>query len=290
MRLVISWNSRLWKDDLRITFVVASNPPVLVSYQTHSSEVVFVPFPENLEIEGSYNVGKWHVQSLYEVGNQRGIRGDLLTRSVQYALSVPVDGWMDKQGLDLLGYSNVQEIRESKDPSPYSLFRPLLSFGIDTNFSFFDRLQIARLLGGARSRRVVLPEQKRLVKQIRRLDGSLGYELDQERVKEMALREFRDTLLAQEQIGLGIINGTEKAGVGNSIAGVVSTMGSRVIWVRSEKVKIPIRCQLRATKEGQKTLIALRLATLLRCPLVSDSKASVPLELVIGEELAREVP
>ena len=292
VRAASLWNTRLWKGEERLTFVVATDPPVLVSYQTKAGELVLISFPRTLEIEASSGAGEWQIASLFELGRQQKIGGTLLAKSVQYQLQVPVDGWIEGKGITLLGYGDVEEITAGAHPlsGMRALFAAFSSIGLDTNFTFFDKVRIARTLGGmdGSHRRVINAQERRIVRSVRRADGSMGFILDKERVQELTLREFQDVLVAQERVGIGVVNTTDKAGAGGQIAAVVEGMGARIVWVRAGSGGGE-HCTLRTRQETRETLTVRRLKELLGCIITGDAD-SAPVELVVNEGLARSLP
>ncbi len=286
------WNTRLWKGEERLTFVVATDPPVLASYQAQAGELVLISFPGTLEIEASSGAGEWQIASLFELGKQRKVGGTLLAKSLQYQLQVPVDGWIEGKGITLLGYGEEEEITGGAHPlsGVRALFAAVSSIGLPTNFTFFDKVRIARVLGGMDTshRRVINTQERRIVQSVRRADGSMGFILDKERVREVMLREFQDALVAQERIGVGVVNATDKAGAGGQIAGVLEGMGARVVWVRAGSGGGE-HCTLRTRQETEGTLTVKRLKELLGC-IITEGASSAPVELVVNEGLARSLP
>lgn len=272
IRIVGAWNDRVWRGEHRVTFVIATNPPLLASYQAEPGELIIIQFPSRLEINSSFGLGRWKLESLYELGRQRGVGGEILAKTVQYALGIPVDGWMSEEGMSLVAPS----------------FQALFSYRLDTNFTFFDKVRIAWEISTLKAgkRRLLSAEKLGMVKGARAADGSLGFVLEKQRVKDIVLREFQDTIIVGDGTGVGIVNGTNIAGAGEQIASVLEGLGARVIWVRTQSYDIP-RCKILA-KEERPSRTAKRLAALFSCSLEEQSNIVAPIELVIGEELARE--
>lgn len=273
VRLMSSWNKRVWSGDGRITFAIDLKSPKIVSYQPETGEIVTIEFPENLEINGSFGVGKWSLGSLYELGQQKNQNGSLLTKTLQYNLGLPIDGFWDAKNL----------------PN----FLTLLPFNkFSSNFNFFDRLKIVNELGKVSGgKQKVLSAQKiGLVKAVRLSDGKMGFVLDKQNAKSLILREFQDLAVAGENIGVGVFNGTKLVGVGESVAGVLEGIGMRVVFLRTEKNGVK-NCLLKTKKEIINTQTFNKLTKLFSCDIkiMTDSLSS-PVEFIIGEELARELP
>lgn len=263
LRLVSSWQNRVWVGDTRVTFAVAGSTVKLFSYQK-GRELVSVEFPQGLEVSAAQGMGEWKLESLYEVGKTRGLGGELLVKSIEYSLSLPVDGY----------------------------FAGELNFFEESNFTVFDKLKIFVVLGSVRTgeQKNFEAQKLRIIKEERLADGELGWKLVPERTKDFTTREFQDAVVARENIGVGVINATQVRGAGEEIAGIIRTMGSQVVWLRGSKdaPHTQAGCLLRVR---ERTTTSEKLARVFSCEVeVEKEKLSAPIEFTIVQKLAEELP
>lgn len=268
MRLVASWQNRIWIGDSRVTFVTTTDPVTVYSYQ-ESRELVSVNFPKNVQIDGAAGLGSWKLENLYELGMQKGTNGEVLVKSLQYSLNVPIDGYFN--GAFSPGFPAVLSVFSQK-----------------SNFTFFDKVKIVYVLSKITQaqHKNLSAEKTGMVVKKRLGDGTVGFKLVPEKVKEIAIRELGDSSTSGQNSGIGIVNGTSTSRVGEQIAGITKTMGSQVLWVRSGE-EINSRCIL---KSVSKTETAKRLAKIFSCEIKIEENLPAPIVFVIGPELARELP
>lgn len=282
VRVLSAWNHRLWQGNARFTLMVTSDPPVLVSYQSDPGDLLTLSFPANTEIAGSFNLGNWSLESLAKLGDMREFRGQVLTKSLQYELRVPIDGWMGEGGNILIGAQNGNGL--------WALLKGMFATRETTNLTFFDQWRLFWEVRGlsAAQRRPLAAEKIGLAKQARFADGQIGFKLDKEKIKTLALRDLQDMIVSQENVGVGIVNTTDIAGVGEKAAGVINTMGARVFWVRTQKGNVE-RCLIKTNSDSSGTLTVRRLAAIFNCEVKKDALAA-PVEFMIGKGLAEEIP
>lgn len=293
VNIVKGYNLRVWQDTKSLlTLVLTTNPPVIVSYKGATGEIAIIPMPDNLEVVGSYEVGRWKAKSLYELGKQKEIGGRLLSASFQNAFGIPIDGWFDKRGLEWLGFDDVSLVREEKS---YPVFLPkniISSFwpGQDTNLTLFDTTRIALAFSTSPmgSRRVILPERIGVVEEMHLASGEEGWVPAQD-IPSRFLTEFSDAGVVEERIGVGIINASGTLRLGKRVARLVESLGAPVVWVKTEG-ELKERCIVRVSKNSAKTKTQSRLVHFFSCEERLVEELSTPIELMLGEEIAPEYP
>lgn len=268
LRLLSSWQNRIWVGDARVTFVAATSPVTIFSYE-ESRELVSITFPKNVEIDGAAGAGEWKLENLYELGKTRGTGTDLLTKSLQYSLDVPIDGYFEGQFTP--GFPGVLSVFVQK-----------------SNFTFFDKVKIAATLvrvtpAGHKARTA---EKLGIIAKKRLGDGTLGFEFVPEKVKDIVVRELADASLVSQNLGVGIVNGTSISRAGEQIANITKAMGSQVLWVRTQEEEVG-RCLLRVSAL---TETVDRIAKIFSCETKVENNLPAPIVFVIGRELAEELP
>lgn len=266
LRILAIWGTRLWRDDARFS-VIMLDPKLseesgvsILTYQEKSGFTT-LPLPENLELSGSYNVGQFKIGNLYPVGEIQDLGGGRLVMStLQNTLGFPIDGWI------------------VADESFSSII-----FTKSSNLTFFDKLKLASVLSTARedSKRTVYLDKVGVLQ--KGVGGSLipG--------DSNMPRDLVDIKVAQDKIGVGVVNSTKKGGLGKRMARVIEGMGAPALWVRTEE-EIPKRCLVRGSQKTLDSLTAKKINRLFSCMVEEDESLTSSIELILGKEIAPEFP
>lgn len=295
-----TWNNRIWKDQTQFTVVVTSKPVVILSYRSQTQELTIIPFPENTEIVGAFEVGRWKVENLYAMGKQRAVSdppakssGKLLALSMQNAFGVATDGWIDDRAITWLGYANAPSVREEKHKRSIVPMVIVNSFEQkDTNLNIFDRIKLAFVLSTLSNpnKHIVLPEKAGLIERTKLVSGELGWVVVKDS-SEVIRRKLVDTAIVAEGVGVGIVNATNMSGLGSRVTRILESIGVSVLWIKTEG-NLDQRCVVYANTKGATTKTYARLVRLLNCSVnVDKDSSSMPsIEVVLGEKISSEFP
>lgn len=269
LRLVSVWNVRLWLGNERFTVVLTGDSPVIFSYQEETG-LATIPLPKNLELEGSYNVGRWKVGSLHEVGKIQGIGDRLVTSTLQNTFGFPIDGWVH------------DNIDASKVPG-FAGTLPSIIFSTDSNLTLFDKVRLATVISTTpqEARRVVSLERMGMVQKgpgetLIPVVGDLP-------------RELVDTKVTTDGIGVGIVNKTKKGGLGRRASSVVEGMGAPVLWIRTEDPADGV-CIVRGSKKTLDSLTSRKIIRLFSCKTQKEESLGSSIELILQKDIAQEFP
>lgn len=235
--------------------------------------------PAKTQISASSGKGDWLAGSLWKLGKQEKVGGQLLSESLQRSLGLPVDGWVEERGEALfvnrkLGFAT-------------ALVEAVTSSRVKTNLTFFDRLQILLQVGsvGFAGRREMDLVSTGVVKAQELPDSEEGYVVIPEKAK-IAFEEMRDDLVFAEGKRLKIFNTTKYVGLAGDVTRVVTTLGLRVISTGSAQEEV-YNCKVKGEAGNIGSLSAKRLAAMLGCDLEkSESHGPEDLELYLGESFA----
>lgn len=271
-RLYSSWVSRIWLEPSRITVVVVQEDPILYSYNPQTRSIFIVKIPKSTQIEASYGYGNWFAGSLFDLGRQEGLKGDLLVKSLQKEFGIPIDAWVDRRGEVLFTRNG------------YSGF-----FG-ETNLTFFDRLNLILAISGSDPslyREIDLVAEG-VIKEIKLTDGEEGFEVIPERAK-VVFELLKDDAVLSERKTAVIVNLSEEPGLAGKVAQIAGTLGIRVIGVQTGNVGEET-CSIHAFGEDSESLSVQRIGRVLGCKIQDQNHAlSVPadIEIRLGEEFAK---
>src|SRR4030042_3915474 len=94
-------NKRFWNGNDQLTLVVREKEGgvSILIFDPLSDEIVRVPIPQNTEIEVARELGIWKIGSLWDLGKQEGVAGEILTKSITRYFNIPCYIWSDSNAL-----------------------------------------------------------------------------------------------------------------------------------------------------------------------------------------------
>lgn len=274
-----SWKNSQWISGSRITIVVGTTDPKIYSYNPQAQKLSLIEIPAKTQITTSRGMGDWLAGSLWKLGEQEKLNGQLLSESLQKSLGLPIDGWIGEEGESLfasrkLGFAS-------------ALVEAAMSLGVKTNLTFFDRLQLLLHVGTVPfgGRRELDLETLGVIKAQKLADGEEGYVVIPEKAK-IAFEEIRDDLVFAESKKVKVFNNSGRSGLAVDVTRIVTTLGLRVIGTGTTEEKVE-NCEVRGDGSQVKSLSAKRLAAVLGCDIkAKDAGGPEDLELYLGEAFA----
>lgn len=246
----LSWKNRLWREGARFSVVVAEEEPALYSINSQTGKLVVVRFPAKTQVQTSHGYGEWFLGSLWQLGVQEGLGGEILANSLKKTFGIPVDAWIDKEGLR-------------------------------TNLSLFDRARLFRIWRMADRREIDLVSARVLLKH-RFPDGVEGYLVVAEQAKVIFEKNLRDDAVFKEGKTVTVVNTTSKAGLAGEVAQLAAVLGARVIGADSKSGEVE-DCLIKGEKSELSSVTARRLQRLLGCEVKEGETASAQLEVLLGD-------
>lgn len=274
-----SWQNRLWKEEGRFTVVVATEDPRIFSFNPQSGRLTIITIPARTELEASHGYGSFFAGSLWELGQQEGLGGEILANSIKKNFGIPVDAWTSGAG-EVFFTPRVLAL-------PVALKEGMVSAGLETNLTFFDR--VALLMRAAATstfaRQEIDLKSSRVIQKITLPDGAQAYKVIPEQAKVAFEKAFRDERVFQEAKTVSIVNTSGKTGLGADVARLLAVLGTRVISVRDGEREVS-GCLVSAGREALGTSSVKRISQLLGCS-VSEGDGEV-IEVFLGEGFAKK--
>lgn len=238
----------IWDGETQITLAVASRPVSVVSFSPLGPSLVFLTFPPDAYVEVVHGYGNYLVESIYPLGELegKGRGGDLLARSLQENLGVPLDGYLTTDNL-----KEIKALLESK-----------------TNLSRWD---LWRLWWEARN---VREDRVKLVK--------LDKPLDPERLERIIGQYFVDEKIRREALAIAVLNATGQPGLATKEARIIKNLGGRIVGlgdIENEK------CQIASLQKYKNSHTVKRLVKIFGCPWSGENLFGqrADLVLILGE-------
>lgn len=236
--------SKLLRLD-RVTLVLGSNPPAVLSLNRNSGEVNLLFIPSDTYIEVPGNFGKYRAGTIWNLGIIENRGGLLLLSAMQSFLGAPISGW-----IGWLHPTTIDFTDKRKDELLKMLqasFSPLLSGNRLTvsNLSAIEKLwlwwHLKRLSGEKLA--VINLQDKGVLLSIELPDGSQALTGDPELVDKVSQTLYFEERIKNDAFVLRIHNSSDISGMGNKIARLLTNIGYHVISVENSDRRFQ-RCHL----------------------------------------------
>src|SRR3989344_2928386 len=102
----------------------------LLVFDPQLQEIAAITIPGNTQVEVAGGLGIWKLGSVWELGKQENVDGELLARTITKELSLPVFVWSESQAESLTTVNAVKLISYIIDP-------------FKTNLTFKDKVKLA---------------------------------------------------------------------------------------------------------------------------------------------------
>ncbi|MDO8452743.1 MAG: hypothetical protein Q7S79_03240 [bacterium] len=269
------YKNRLWDNRTRFTIVVAKENPEVYSFEVATKTLVHFSIPKNTQIEASNKMGKWYVGSLWQLGKQKGLKGELLQKSIQKSFGIAVDAWVEDGGEELFESSALGKIG--------AIRKAIFTGTLKTNLTFFDRFNLLTALSGDIDIRALNLTASRVVVKTKLADGEEAYTVVPDQANAIFEKALRDDLVFSETKTLNVLNSAGKSGIGGEVTRVTQVLGVRVIGARASEEKFDGVCKIRGEKEALVTITALKIGKLYGCTSeVGQTVGPANLEMVLG--------
>jgi len=177
--------------------------------------------PENTQIEVPFGYGQYQLKNVYSLGKLDERGGELLRRTTQDMLALPVQGWLVKQ-------TGTRQ----------------------TNLSWWDkwRLWIAKTWQVRKQVEIRLVETGAWV-EARLKDNSLVYRVESRLLDELINQEFFNQQIAEEGLTVAVVNSSGAEGLARTVTRLVTNLGSQVVWVGNDEQVLEASKILVGTKD-----------------------------------------
>lgn len=269
--LFICSGARIWngKDKVSIVYRYDNGDVGVTVMDPNLSEVTTLVIPGDTQVDIARNYGTFRIKSVWQLGVNEKVGGDLLAETVTQNFLFPTFLWIGKpSGLDEGGTS--------------SLINFILFPG-NSNISFGDRLQIGlfglKVSDFGRSK-IDLGKSQFLNK--RKLDdGQPGYELVGP-ISQRLTVYFSDNEMTPSEIKVNITDATGTPGVSEKLGEILQVIGGKVVSIDKKSVAESSDC----TITGNNSQAVKKISNLFDCK-VGGAKTSFDLDIEIGREFAK---
>lgn len=279
----------------RQTIVLATRPIVVLSLEPQGN-LTILSIPENTYVEVPHGFGSHRLGAVWGLGG-----GQLLAETVQELLGAPIDGWIGPSAENGKWKRRVPTESENGKETTLSLKNNLTSWKIflrpkellgvlrnlQTNLTIFDLAKIWLWVKNTRFDKTSFLdlEQTKALSTLVLADGSKALTIDQGLLDKATQELFKDSKLANEHFLIEILNGSEKAGLANRVARLITNLGGTVVSLGNSLSAIG-QCQIRGEEKVLPSFTAWRLAQVFNCEIIREKPGDLKtdLQITIGSD------
>jgi len=194
----------------------------LLVFDPQLQEIAAITIPGNTQVEVAGGLGIWKLGSVWELGKQENVDGELLARTLTKELSLPVFVWSESQAESLTTVNAVKLISYIIDP-------------FKTNLTFKDKVKLAFFS-------IRTPNNKKIkvdlatsgyLKSTVLKDGEVGYVVTG-KLPNNLLTLLVFPQISEKKIITTLVNKSGDVGIAGKMSLVVEVLGSKVVSFENE--------------------------------------------------------
>jgi len=272
--IILFFNKKYFDGNSKIPVVIqkTSGDLALVVFDTKNDEINEFNIPKDTQFDVSRQLGSYKVASIWQLGINEHLQGDLVSESIVKTLKLPVLVWAEPQayGFAKGGFFNI-------------LKSVIVPYKTNLNLSDKIRLGIFSLSVGKDERSYIDLAQTQQFKRVGLPDGSLGY-TPPESLSENITVYFVDELIQSKNYRVRIQDFTGDYSSAAISGEVIENIGAKVASVDKREKNDSLDCLV----TGKDKYFTEKIAQLFGCT-VDNSKdiGNFDLEMSIGTKFAK---
>lgn len=261
---------RFWDGESKVSLAISkSEGAAVLLFDPQYDQVTKIVIPKSTEVEVANQLGVWKIDSVWELGKQQKLGGELLADTITKQFRFPVTAWAEEDALKFA------------DGSLNSLFHAV--FGrYATNLTMGDKVSLAIFsmrVPNARRVEIDLSQSSFLTKKELR-DGTEGYVLSKE-LPQSVLSLFSEDNLSNDSFLVSISDATGQQSVAQDVGNVVEVLGAKVALIEKQE-KSDFDCIVK----GKNTYLVERISEVFDC-IKEDGSSKFDTEVFLGESFGK---
>lgn len=223
--LLITFTTKYWDGERKLAVAVShKNGDVSVLNLDPATEsITSVKIPGDTQVLVARQLGTWRLKSVWNLGEDEGLSGRLLSETITKQFNLPVYVWAEEKALAFSTGEFIELVKAVT--SPYS-----------TNLGLGDRLKIALFSFGVKNfkrEEINLADTSTLEKK-NLVDGEEGY-IVKGNPSSSILANFSQPIISNRSSKLKIIDATGKNGVAEGLGEILEVLGVKVASISQVK-------------------------------------------------------
>jgi hypothetical protein len=271
--VVFRVTTKHWNSENKLSIAVPrENGSVVVSTFDPATEgIKTVVIPAETEVRVARQLGTWRIKSVWELGQDEGLDGQLLSETITKQFRIPVYVWGDSVGS---GFSS---------SSPTTIIKAAL-FPYKTNLGIGDRLRLAAFCLGVKNfkREEIDLSETRVLQRTTLVDGTPGYRVVGDIPSSIAAI-YSDPYMSSISAKTQIIDATSNNSVAKDVGEIVEVIGLKTASIEDVEVRGELDCEV----SGRDRDLAKTISKLFSCKVVKHEEGNFDLTILVGEEFAK---
>lgn len=248
-------HSHSWNGNSTINLVVREKTLAVVSYNPVDNSMVVANVPDDTYLTVPGGFGNWPARSIYDLGQGENppIGVKLLEGTVSNTFGIPIDGFLGVGG----AYSQTSFAETIKSLRQNPLIFLSVVEKTKTDLNLWDELRLFWGMRGVRFDKLKMIDlgQSNITESILLPDGSRSLAFDIVKLDKFIRDQFADSNMVSEGLSVAIFNSTDRSGLAEKAARLVTNIGGRVILTSNSSEKLS-----KSTITGRKSFTFGRLA------------------------------
>lgn len=220
-----------WNSQSSINLAIEGSTVSVLNYNPGNQTAVILNIPSDTYFDLPRGFGEWNVASIYSLGQEEKppVGAELLRESIAKLLGLPVDDYL------LLPESDknlsMDQVISSWHKNPLSIISFIKSS--QTDLTPLEAFSLFRSLSGVRSDKFTDLDisQSDITKSELLPDSSRVLGINSVNLDLFVRKYMSDPKIVDEEVNIGIFNGTNHPGLGQEASRIITNMGGNVIFV-----------------------------------------------------------
>ena len=243
----------------------------LVLIDSKNEKITKIVVPNNTQVEVAGGYGRWKVGSVWELGYNEKLEGQLLADTLFKNFGIPVHSWGDYRLLEIFEKNFIDIVK--------GIFVPL-----KTNLSFGDRAKLAIFSMGVsnHNRDNILLKNTSFLKVKKLESGEDGYEVTNNVPIFIYILGSED-LLVKNGAAVLVVNRTGTSAIVDEVGKLFGILGGKVSLVKTREPE-DIDCRVR----GKNQKMVLRITDIFGCDRgEGEFGGNFDIEMILGTAFAK---
>lgn len=272
----------------RETYIIVSDPMVVVSINFDEQILTLVSLPSDISSEGTHGYGKYSLAAFWRLGEIDKKDGTVLAESVSEALGIPVTGYIG------LNNGSIQ-FRDTLQTTVKDTFSLTNIFGFlvgrfRTNIPLNKVIQLVWLFNFSRPNHVntynFTGNPLMVAEELLLPDNSVQQVLDPQKLDDQLNSAFENSFLRRESVTVAVYNTTEMPSLGDRVGRLLTNMGVSVVFVGNDNPEVDV-CTVSGNDQAIKSKSAQVIVAVLGCNRVRGEATRADLLVRIGSLYAK---
>lgn len=220
----IRLTSIYFNGDDKLSLVINQNEKgvALLTFDPGLNEITNIIIPANTEIDLSQQLGTWKISSVWQLGYDEGLAGQLLSESITRHFKFPVFLWADYDAINFISNNPLSLVSTALKP-------------FKTNLKLGDRLKLAFFavsVNNSKKTTINLSDTSYLTKK-ELVEGVQGYVKTGDMPQRLAVI-FSDPEISKKSLKLAIYDATGSVGLAKEVGELVEVMSIKVASIIKE--------------------------------------------------------